>query len=315
MSQPAPTQSYRETIRSLLRGLSTRYASSTYERLIASVLFVAAGLAVFVSLAIGAIFLFNAVIFFEDVHPFEFFTGLRWSPVIRGLYGVVPLLTGTFIVAGGAALIGLPVGLGAAIYMHEYAPRRVRAVMKPVLEILAGVPTVVWGFFALLVIAPALRSYLGAEFLNATNAIIAIGIMIIPMVSSLSEDALSAVPRKIRDGSLALGATRLETVVRVMVPAALSGILASYILAVSRAIGETMIVTMVVGNLSVLELNPLRSMNTLTAEIAIKSLGDLPVGSLEYQSIFALGITLFAITLLMNLISRRLLRRFREVYE
>lgn len=315
MSQPALSRSYRETIGRLLGSLPSRYASSAYERLIAYALFVAAALAILVTLAIGAVFLVNALIFFSEVSPVEFFTGLRWSPVIRGVYGVIPLLAGTFIVAGGAALIGLPIGLGAAIYMHEYAPTQVRDVMKPVLEILAGVPTVVWGFFALLVIAPALQSYFGADFLSGMNAILAIGIMIIPMVSSLSEDALSAVPRRIRDGALALGATRLEAMGRVMVPAALSGILASFVLAVSRAIGETMIVTMVVGGLPILELNPLRSMNTLTAEIATKSLGDLPVGSLEYQSIFALGITLFVITLVMNLVSRRLLRRFREVYE
>lgn len=306
--------SYRQSIGRLLRGLPSRYASTTYEDIVRLALLLAAATAILATLAIAAVFLVNAVIFFSQISPIDFFTGLVWSPVIRGLYGVIPLLNGTFLVAAGAAGFGLPVGLAAAVYMHEYAPPRVREVLKPTLEILAGIPTVVYGFFALLIIAPTLSRYLGANFLSGMNGILTIGIMIIPMVSSLSDDALSAVPRKLRDGALALGATRFETVTRVMVPAALSGIIASFILAVSRAVGETMIVTMVVGSRARLTLNPLEAMHTLTAEIAIKSLGDLPVGSLEYQSIFALGITLFAITLVMNLVSRWFLSRFREVY-
>ncbi len=304
----------RQRIRELLGYLIPTRASSRLELVIRSVLFVAAGLAVFVTLAIFLVLLFNAASFFSQVSLWDFVTGTRWSPVIRGEFGVLPLLSGTFLVAFGASLIGLPIGLAAAIYMHEYAPPRVRAVLKPTLEILAGIPTVVYGLFALLVIAPALQDWFGADFFNAMNGILVVGIMIIPMVSSLSEDALSAVPRALRDGALAIGATRFEATARVTVPAALSGILASFVLAVSRAVGETMIVTMAVGATPRILLDPFRSMETLTAEIAIKSLGDLPVGSLEFQSIFALGIALFVITLLMNFLSTRLLARFREEY-
>lgn len=310
-----PTEGYRGVIRRLLRALRPRYPSSIFEFLIYVVLFVAAAWAIFVTLSIVGIFISNAYEFFTKVSIIDFFTGLEWSPVISGLYGVVPLLNGTFLVAAGAAGIGLPLGLASAIYMHEYAPERVRAILKPTLEILAGIPTVVYGFFALLIVAPFTQQVLGGEFPAALNAMIIIGIMIIPMISSLSEDALSAVPRRLRDGALALGATRLETVSKVMVPAAISGITASFILAVGRAVGETMVVVMVAGLRGNLGLNPLEGFLTLTAEIANKSLGDLPVGTVEYQSIFALGITLFIITLIMNLVSRKMMQRFREVYD
>lgn len=315
MSAPPSSRSYRETIGKLLRGLPDRYASETYEGAVQAVLLLAAGMAIFVTLAIGAIFLLNAVDFFSQVSPVHFYTTTVWSPVIRGLYGVLPLMAATFVIAAGSAMVGLPLGLGAAVYMHEYAPPRVRAVMKPTLEILAGVPTVVWGLFAIITIAPLMRRALGADLFAGIDGIVTIGIMIVPMVSSLSEDALSAVPRKIRNGALALGATRLEVTGRVMVPAALSGILASFLLAVSRAIGETMIVLMVTGLRARLTFNPLEAMRTMTAEIAMKSFGDLPVGSLEYQSIFAVGVTLFVITLAFNFLSRWLRTRFQEVYD
>jgi len=219
-------------------------------------------------------------------------------------------------VAGGAALVALPVGLASAIYLSEYAPDRVRRVLKPALEVLAGIPTVVYGYFALTFITPLLKQiWPQTDVFNAASASIVVGIMIIPMVSSLSEDAMSAVPRSLREGAYALGATRFEVATRTVVPAALSGILASFILALSRAIGETMIVTIAAGATPKLTLNPLESVQTMTAYIAQVSLGETPFGTLEYKTIFAVGLALFAITLLMNLVSLAILRRFREVYE
>ncbi|MDX1534334.1 MAG: phosphate ABC transporter permease subunit PstC [Thermoplasmata archaeon] len=315
MARGTSSGGYRAAIRSLLKPLIVRYPSVFSESAIYVLLFSAAAVSIFVTLAIAFIFLSNSVVFFSFVNPLDFFLGLVWSPEIQGLYGVVPLVWGTLFIAAGAAGIGLPVGLGVAVYLHEYAPGRVRDLLKPTLEILAAVPTIVYALFALLVIAPALQALFNADFFNGANAMIVIGVMIIPMVASLSEDALSAVPRRLRDGSLALGATRLETMGRVMIPAALSGVLASFLLALSRAVGETMVVLLVTGNRPEITLNLFESMATLTTEIAARALGDLPVGSVEYLSIFALGTTLFIFTLTANLISVRLRRRFREVYD
>ncbi|NJD11003.1 MAG: phosphate ABC transporter permease subunit PstC, partial [Gemmatimonadetes bacterium] len=233
------------------------------------------------------------------------------------LGGGLPLRTGSVLIAACAAVVALPRGLAAAIYLSEYARPRVRAVLKPALEVLAGEPTVVYGYFALTFVTPHLIRPLfpNADTYNALSAAIVMGIMIIPLVSSLSEDAMSAVPRSLREGAYALGANRFEVATRTVVPAALSGIIASFILAVSRAIGETMIVTIAAGAASNLTLNPLRSVQTMTAYIAQVSQGESPHGSLEYQTIFAVGLALFAITLLMNILSGIVLRRFREVYE
>jgi phosphate transport system permease protein len=204
----------------------------------------------------------------------------------------------------------------SAIYLSEYAPDRARRIIKPILEVLAGIPTVVYGYFALTFVTPLLRVFWPqTEIFNAASASIVMGIMIIPMVSSLSEDALTAVPSALREGAYALGATKFEVAARTVVPAAFSGIIASFILAISRAIGETMIVTIAAGATPKLTLNPLESVQTMTAYIAQVSMGETPYGTIEYKTIFAVGLALFAVTLLMNIISNLVLRRFREVYE
>jgi phosphate transport system permease protein len=219
-------------------------------------------------------------------------------------------------VAGGAAIIAIPVGLLTAIFLSEYLPGRARRIVKPLLEILAGIPTVVYGYFALTFITPIIRIFLPeTDVYNAASAAIVVGIMVIPMVSSLSEDAMRAVPSALREGAYALGATKLEVSTRVVVPAALSGVIASFILALSRAIGETMAVTIAAGNLANLTLNPLESIQTMTAFIVSVSLGDTPQGSIVYRSLFAVAMTLFLITLAMNVLSQWVLSRFREAYE
>jgi phosphate transport system permease protein len=269
------------------------------------------------TLGIVAVLLYESAAFFRQVSVVEFFTETRWTPLFTEKhFGVLPLLTGSVLIAAGAALVALPLGLAAAIYLSEYAREGVRRWLKPALEILAGVPTVVYGFFALTFVTPIIRALApGTDTYNALSASIVMGIMIIPMVSSLSEDAMTAVPRALREGAYALGATRFEVATRTVVPAALSGIIASFILAISRAIGETMIVTIAAGAQANLTLNPLRSVQTMTAYIAQTAMGEAPHGSVEYQTIFAVGLSLFAITLLMNIISLIVLRKYREVYE
>ncbi len=220
------------------------------------------------------------------------------------------------MIVAGAGLIALPLGLGSAIYQSEYASGKVRGMFKPVLEVLAGIPTVVYGYFALTFITPALRKVLPeTQVFNAAGASIVVGIMVLPMVASLCDDALRAVPRSLREGAYALGATPLEVNLRVVVPAALSGVLASFVLALSRAIGETMAVTLAAGATPKLTANPLESIQTMTAYIVQVSLGDTPAGTVEYGTIFAVGSLLFVITLGMNLLAHRVLSRFREVYE
>jgi phosphate transport system permease protein len=287
------------------------------ERIIGGVLLLCSAVSILTTAGIVAVLLYESSTFFRQVSVVEFLTGRQWTPMFTDQsFGVLPLLTGSLLIAAGAALVALPVGLAAAIYLSEYAQDPVRRVLKPVLEVLAGIPTVVYGFFALTFVTPIIRSiWPGADVYNALSASIVVGIMIIPMVSSLSEDAMSAVPRSLREGAYALGATRYEVATRTVVPAALSGIVASFILAISRAIGETMIVTIAAGGQANLTLNPLRSVQTMTAYIAQTATGELAHGTVEYQTIFAVGITLFAITLLMNIVSIFVLRRFREVYE
>jgi phosphate transport system permease protein len=288
------------------------------ERFIGALLVAFASVSILTTLGIVGVLLFESLAFFREVSPVEFLTSRQWTPLfIEKHFGILPLLTGSLLIAAGAALVALPLGLAAAIYLSEYAAPRARAILKPVLEILAGVPTVVYGYFALTFVTPHIIRPLfpTADYYNALSAALVMGIMIIPMVSSLSEDAMSAVPRSLREGAYALGANRYEVATRTVVPAALSGIVASFILAVSRAIGETMIVTIAAGAAPNLTLNPIRGVQTMTAYIAQVSTGESPHGSLEYQTIFAVGLALFTITLLMNMISARVLRRFREVYE
>jgi phosphate transport system permease protein len=247
----------------------------------------------------------------------EFFTGTKWNPQI-GQFGIWPLLNATLMTASIAMLVALPLGLSIAIYLSEYATQRVRSFLKPILEILAGIPTVVYGYFALTFMTPLLRSLLGVdvvEVYNTASAGIVIGVLIIPMVSSMSEDALSAVPRALREASHGLGATKLETAVKVVVPAAFSGIVAAFIVAISRAIGETMVVALAAGAGPNFTFNPFQPAETMTGHIVRISGGDLSYDSIDYNSIFAIGLFLFFITLSLNAISQRVVRRFREVYE
>ena len=271
-----------------------------------------------VSTTIGIVVILSTetVNFFRDVPIADFFTETRWAPLfVPQHFGVWSLIAGTLLVTAGACIIALPVGLATAIFLSEYAPDRVRRVVKPFLEVLAGIPTVVYGYFALTFVTPILR-FLNPEtdVFNAASASIVMGVMIIPMVSSLSEDAMIAVPRSMREGAYALGATKFETAVRVVVPSALSGIIASFILAISRAIGETMIVTLAAGASPNLTGNPFEGIQTMTAYIVQVSLGDTPQGSTEYRTIFAVGMTLFLMTFAMTLIAHYVVRRFRAVY-
>ncbi len=258
----------------------------------------------------------QALAFFFDVSVWEFLTGAAWSPLLRPQsFGVLPLVAGTLLVTAIAALTAIPIGLGTAIFLSEYAPDRVRRVIKPAIEVLAGVPTIVYGYFALTFVTPVLQVFLSdLVIFNALSAGLVMGLMIVPMVSSLSEDAMLAVPRSLREAAYAVGATRLEVALRVVVPAALSGIVASFILAMSRAIGETMLVTIAAGVTPNLTLNPLESIQAMTAFIVQMSMGETPHGSIEYNTIYAVGLLLFFMTLVMNLLGHWVVRRWQEKY-
>lgn len=295
-----------------------RRRRAVFEQLIGGVLFLCAAATVFTTVSIILILVGEGTQFFREVNPVDFFTGTRWTPLFTNKsFGVLPLISGTLLIAVGAALIALPIGSVSAIYLAEYATPRTRGVLKPALEVLAGIPTVVYGYFALTFITPLLRDTIFPDIavFNAMSAILVIGVMIIPMVSSLSDDALRAVPRDLREAAFAVGATRFEVVTRVTFPAALSGIIASYILAVSRAIGETMVVLIAAGATPNLTFNPTESVQTMTSFIASVSLGDTPQGTTAFDAIFAVALTLFVMTFLMNLVSAWIVTRFREAYE
>ncbi len=288
------------------------------ETIIQSLLFACAALSVVTTFAIIYVLLDETVGFFREVSILDYAFGTTWSAQIEPRrFGVLPLVWGTIMVAGIAAAIALPIGLGAAVYLSEYASDRVRSLLKPTLEILAGVPTIVYGFFAIQWVTPQLQRIFGerVDFFNAASAGIVVGIMVIPMVSSLSEDAMHAVPSSLREGAYALGGTKFDVSTRVVIPAALSGIVASFILAISRAIGETMAVVLAAGSTPNLGLDPFESFQTMTAFIVQVALGDASAGSIEYRALFAVGMTLFLMTLVMNVISQALLARFRDVYQ
>ncbi|MDQ1909984.1 phosphate ABC transporter permease subunit PstC [Paenibacillus sp. GD4] len=284
--------------------------------LIPKVLAFFAIISIFTTIGIVAILIFESIGFFREVPLFDFITGTEWTPLFSDpKFGVLPLITGTLLITVIASIVAIPVGLGSAIYLSEYAPARVRNILKPVLEILAGIPTIVYGFFALTFVTPILQFLIPqTEIFNALSAGIVVGIMIIPIISSMSEDAMVAVPNSLRNGAYALGATRFEVAVKIVVPAALSGIVASFVLGLSRAIGETMIVTLAAGNLAHLSFNPLESIQTLTAYIVAVSSGDTQHGSVEYLTIYAVGITLFVMTLAMNILAGYISKKFREEY-
>jgi phosphate transport system permease protein len=255
--------------------------------------------------------------FFKQVSPLEFFFGTRWVPLFEpSSYGVLPLLWSTLLVTFGAALIAVPLGLASAIFLSEYASTRVRSVVKPVLELLAGIPTVVYGYFALIFVTPALKLiFPQIQVFNALSGAIVVGIMIFPMVTTLSDNALRAVPDTLRQGAYALGATSYEVTTQVVVPAGLSGVMASFLLAISRAIGETMAVTLAAGATPNLSFTFLESIQTMTAYIVQVSLGDTPAGGIAYQTLFAVAALLFVITLLLNIVSQSILKRYREIYD
>jgi phosphate transport system permease protein len=279
-------------------------------------LFVCAAASVLITAGIILVLLFETIAFLREVPILEFVSGTEWTPLFsEKRFGVLPLVAGTVLVSLIAMVVALPAGLLSAIYLSEYAPTRLRRIVKPLIEILAGVPTIVYGYFALLFVTPLLQRFIpGLAGFNALGPGIVMGIMILPLVSSLSEDALHAVPNGLREGAFALGATRMQATLRVVVPAAFSGISASFILAMSRAIGETMIVAVAAGQQPRLTGNPLVPIETMTAYIVQVSLGDTPAGTLEYRTIFAVGMLLFLMTFVLNLASDRLRRRFREEY-
>ena len=289
------------------------------ERVVETVLLVAAMLSVLTTIGIIFSLLEGTLEFLRQISLLDFLTGTVWTPLFaNGSFGVLPILSATLLITAIAMVVAVPLGLGAALYLSEYAGQRARKVLKPVLEVLAGIPTVVYGFFALSFVTPnLLRGLLGLEvgIFNALAAGLVIGVLIIPIVASLSEDALSAVPQAMRDGALALGATRTKVARKVVLPAALSGVIASFVLGLSRAIGETMVAVIAAGSIAQLTLDPREPMQTMTAFIAQAAAGDQPTGSLGYNTLFAVGALLFVITLLVNVLSIRLVRRFREVYE
>ncbi len=276
-----------------------------------------AAVSVVTTVSIVVILAVESARFFLDVSVVEFLTDTRWTPLLKPQhFGILPLLCGTILVAVGSMCVSVPIGLGTAIFLSEYAPGRLREVIRPVVEILAGIPSVVYGYFAVVTIYPVVRwVFPGTGVFNAASACVVVGVMTLPMIISLSEDALRAVPRSLRQGAYALGATKYEVTVQVVVPAAMSGIVASFLLAVSRAIGETMAVSLAAGKTPRLTLNPLESVQTMTSYIVQISQGDTPAGTPEYRTLFAVGLVLFVMTLLINLLAQWFLGRVREKYE
>ena len=295
--------------------------SRPFERVILSALLGCAVVSVAVTVGIVAVLAFETFEFFTEVGVVDFLTGRTWGPRgdDAGEYGVLPLLNGTLMIGIGALAVGLPLGLGTAIYLSEYAAPRVRSVLKPVLELLAGIPTVVVGFFALNFITPSLlRPLFGDDrvfIFNAASGAIAVGLMILPLIASISEDAMRAVPQSLREAAYGMGATKRQVAVRVVVPAALSGIAAAVILGLSRAVGETMAVTIAAGNTPNITVDFFESIQTLTAYIAQAVSGEAAAGTIRYRSLFAVGSTLFLLTLAMNYASQRIVRRYRQVYQ
>jgi phosphate transport system permease protein len=318
MSPPTNSVSSAEPTRIGLERRDPRYG----EKVIIGLLAVCAAVSVAVTVGIVFSLVGPTISFFQEVPLTEFFSFAEWSPLFAdGEFGVFEIVAGTLNVALWATVVGIPLGLGSAIYLAEYASPRVRQILKPTLEVLAGVPTVAFGFFALTFITPVISDIWpgflgdGPGIFSAGAAGIAIGLFILPIVASISDDAMTSVPSGLREGAYALGATRLKVATRVVVPAALSGIVASFVLAISRAVGETMVVLIAAGNSPNLTLNPAETIQAMTAFIATTATGDIGVGTLEYETIFAVGALLFVMTMVMNLFAIRLVRKYREVYE
>ncbi|MAQ43857.1 MAG: phosphate ABC transporter permease subunit PstC [Candidatus Marinimicrobia bacterium] len=287
------------------------------ERIIESLFAVCSYLSILTTILIIYILASESYNFFQIVSVADFLFGTRWEPLLEPKsFGVLPLLFGTLMIVVGSAFICIPLGLIIAIYLSQYATKKARSIIKPILEILAGIPTVVYGYFALTFITPILRTMLPeTEIFNAASGSIVVGIMILPMVASLCDDALQSVPKSLKEGGYALGTTSFEVIRGILIPSAFSGIIASFVLALSRAFGETMAVTLAAGATPQFTLNPLESIQTMTSYIVQVSLGDTPAGGIEYQTIFAVAALLFLVTLFMNLISNHIMNKYREVYE
>lgn len=292
---------------------SKRYLKET---LIEGGLMMAALFSVFITVSIVIVLTYESYGFFKEVPILEFLTEKDWMPLFaEPKFGILPLVTGTLLTTGIALIVALPLGILVAVYLSEYAPHKMREIIKPILELLAAVPTVVYGYFALLLLTPILQKFIpDLSGFNALSPGIIMGIMIIPYVGSVSEDAMIAVPMHIREGSYAMGATKLQTAFKVVIPSAFSGIAAAFIIGISRAIGETMVVSIAAGGMPNLTLNPLEAVQTLTAYIVQVSLGDVPHGTVEYKTIFAAGMTLFLMTLGFNILGFWLRKRIREAY-
>ena len=298
---------------SSLSPAQTRFGEGLLEKLF----FFCALLSVLTTVSVIGILAFETYNFFQKVPMLDFLTGTRWTPLLEPKhYGILPLISGTVLIVLGAALVALPVGVASAVYLSEYASERTRNIIKPVLEILAGIPTVIYGFFALTFVTPLLSTiFPSISVFNAASGSIVVGIMVLPMVASLCDDALRSVPDALRQGAYSLGATSFEVSTRIVIPAGLSGIFASFVLAISRAIGETMAVTLAAGATPNLTMNPLESIQTMTAYIVQVSLGDTPSGTITYETLFAVAAVLFASTFVLNLGGTWIMRRYQEVYE
>lgn len=296
--------------------LAKNVSRNVKERVIEFILMLAALSATFTTFAIVAILLYESLGFFKTVSLVEFFTGKEWTPLFEDAhYGIMPLVAGTLTTSAVALMVAVPIGTIAAIYLSEFASYKVREIVKPILELLVGVPTVVFGYFALLFVTPQLQKiYPDLPGFNMLSAGIVMGVMIIPYIASVAEDAMRSVPMSMREGSYAMGATRFQTALRVVTPAAISGIVAAYILAISRAVGETMVVAVAAGQQPNLTFNPVDSAATITAYIVQVAMGDLPHGSVGYQSIFAAGLVLFVMTLAFNIIGHIVRKKYREQY-
>jgi phosphate transport system permease protein len=301
--------------KSTIASLTVRKRQRFYEGLIHAILLFCGLASIFTTIGIVIVLFYESFQFFQHVSLLDFFTDTQWTPLFTEKhFGILPLLSGTFLTSVIAVAVALPLGLIIAIYLSEFAHERVRLFLKPVLEMLAGIPTIVYGYFALFFVTPILQQFIPSlGGFNALSPGIVMGFMILPMVASLSEDAIYSVPRSLREGAYALGATKLQMVAGVLIPAALGGISAAFILAVSRAVGETMIVAIAAGQQPVLTLNPLNQVETMTAYIVQISLGDTPHGTLEFQTIFVVGAMLFLLTLAFNFLSLRIREKYRMV--
>ncbi|WP_077326997.1 phosphate ABC transporter permease subunit PstC [Virgibacillus siamensis] len=295
---------------------SNRFMLRFNEKAVPVFLMMCAVISVLTTIGIVVTLLVETVTFFDRVSFLDFITETEWWPFgTEPVFGILPLISGTLLITGIAMAVSIPTGIASAIYLSEYASDRVRRIVKPIMEVLAGIPTIVYGFFALTFVTPVLQQLIPSlPIFNALSPGIVVGIMIIPMIASLSEDAMGSVPNAMREGALAMGATRLEVALKIVVPAALSGIISSFVLGISRAIGETMIVAVAAGSTPKLTLDVMESIQTMTGYIVQVSLGDASYGSTTYYSIYAVGMTLFVFTLLMNLLSQFITRRFREEY-